>query len=428
MRYKDSNHLSLNESVVMKVEAKILDSRDDGDTRCILARMSLEDYVSALPSSYQDYDVQRGIVSNVYLDHLVDTVLKRRHIPPIVLVVDSSDYELNNDLFGLESFKILDGLQRTYRLQAIRKTIDFCCANFDPEVDYLSWPKFKFSRAYSYQLDEFGSTTEVLRAVLEVFQRDGKESLLKTFTENNQWFEIWIGLTPLDEVRKMLMLNAGHKPVKAAHQLELLFLNLLPILVAGEGKGFSLVREKKVSATQFSKNREIGSFHFAHVVTALLSLSKGKPVTPSAELIQGLQADSEIDSYLDLMTPQFLQDIVVFLVRLDRALSKRYGDVGILWMGREVSLAGLFGAIGAVAEDTRRTRVEVMNSFYEICEKNQNILNLIEFEAVRNSLDLSKVNIGNVNRKAVFSAVKEILTDTDLKAARWKKYFKMEEK
>mgnify|MGYP005846577757 FL=1 len=244
----------------MKVKATILDSRDDGNSRCILSRMSLQDYVNALPSSYQDYDVQREIVSNVYLDHLVDTVLNRRHIPPIVLVVENGDYNIQNDVLGLASFKILDGLQRTFRLQAIRKTIDFCCENLDPQSNYLSWSKFKFSRSFSNQLHEFDSNTEVLRAVVEVFQREGKESLLKTFTENNQWFEIWIGLTPQDEVRKMLMLNAGHKPVKTRHQLELLFLNLLPILRDGEGQDFTLVREKDISATQFSKERKVGTF------------------------------------------------------------------------------------------------------------------------------------------------------------------------
>lgn len=78
----------------MKIKARILDSRTEGDSTCFLSSMSLEDYVGALPSSYRDYEVQREIVSNVYLDHLVDTVLNRRHIPPIVLVVDGVDYTI----------------------------------------------------------------------------------------------------------------------------------------------------------------------------------------------------------------------------------------------------------------------------------------------------------------------------------------------
>ncbi|EOW7153618.1 TPA: hypothetical protein ACPZQZ_001973 [Yersinia enterocolitica] len=413
----------------MKVKAKILDKRDEKKSICFLARISLDNYVKALPPSYQDYDVQREIVSNVYLDHLVDTVINRCHIPPIVLVIDGADYKIEGDTLEIGAFKILDGLQRTFRLQAIRKTIDFCCEHLDPKVDYLSWTKFKFSRSYSSQLHEFDSNTDVLRTVVEVFQRDGKENLLKTFTDNNQWFEIWAGLTPQEEVRKMLMLNAGHKPVTTRHQLELLFLNLLPILREGEGQDFTLVREKEISATQFSKGRKIGTFHFAHVITALLSFNVGKPVAPSANLIQSLQStDSDLDSYLKLADPKVLKAVVIFLVRLDRILADQYGENGCLWMGREVSLAGLFGALGAFADETDRDRVEVMNSFYDICQQHPEVLNLQQFEETRNNLDLSKVNIGNVNRSAVFSAIKDILGNTPPSISNWKIYFGAEEK
>lgn len=413
----------------MKVTAKILDSRDDASSRCFLSRMSLEDYVSALPSSYQDYDVQREIVSNVYLDHLVDTVLNHRHIPPIVLVVDGADYTIKDDLLELGSFKILDGLQRTFRLQAIRKTIEFCCNQLDPQEDYLSWTKFKFSRSFSGPLHELDSNTDVLRAIVEVFQRDGEDALLGTFTDNSQWFEIWAGLTPQEEVRKMLMLNAGHKPVKTRHQLELLFLNLLPILREGDGRDFTLVREKEISATQFSKGRQIGTFHFAHVITALLSFYEGKPIAPTTSLIQGIQsADSGVESYMELADPTILKAVVEFLVRLDRELTNQYGDNGCLWMGREVSLAGLFGALGAVADETGRKRIDVMNSFYEICQRNPAILNLQQFEVVRNNLDLSKVNIGNVNRSAVFSAIKETLGTTPPSELEWRRHFGVEGK
>jgi hypothetical protein len=63
------------------MRATILDQRDDGHTRCYLCKLSLEDYIQGLPKTYQDYDIQREIVSNVYLDTLVDTVIARRHIP-----------------------------------------------------------------------------------------------------------------------------------------------------------------------------------------------------------------------------------------------------------------------------------------------------------------------------------------------------------
>src|SRR4051812_28289158 len=116
----------------MAVRAQILDTRDDDGSRCYLCRISLEEYVMGLPSTYRDYAVQREIVSNVYLDRLVDTVLERRHIPPIVLVAEAGDYtEEGAELLVVRAFKILDGLQRTYRLQVIRETIRYSLERVD---------------------------------------------------------------------------------------------------------------------------------------------------------------------------------------------------------------------------------------------------------------------------------------------------------
>ena len=198
----------------------------------------------------------------------------------------------------------------------------------------------------------------------------------------------------------MLTLNAGHKPVKTRHDFELLFLNLLPILRSGESKNFKLLREKDIGATQPSKTRTAGSFHFAHVLTALLSLYEGKPVAPSTGLIQSIQtSEAGIEEYSELTSAEFLRAFVTYLVRLDQLLEKQYGELGVLWMGREVSLAGLFGAVGIVAMRTSDPRTVVISRLYEILKGRPRALALEQFELQRNSLDLSKVNIGNANRR-----------------------------
>jgi hypothetical protein len=60
------------------MKATILDSRDDGRGKCYLCKITLANYIKGLPSTYQDYDIQREIVTNVYLDHLVDTIVAER--------------------------------------------------------------------------------------------------------------------------------------------------------------------------------------------------------------------------------------------------------------------------------------------------------------------------------------------------------------
>jgi len=404
------------------MKAKVLDNRVDGGSECFLCRLTLEEYVTSLPTTYQDYDVQREIVSNVYLDHLVDTVLARKHIPPIVLV--GSNHSRGGDELVIESFKILDGLQRTFRLQAISQTITYCLNRIINPQETLEWNKFKFSRTFSADLRAFNSNTDVLRTIVQFLVANDSDALKKTFSENQQWFEVWTGLSPDEEVRKMLVLNAGHKPVKTRHQLELLFLNLLPTLRSGEGEKFRIVREREVSSPQFSKQRQIGSFHFAHIISSLLSLYEGKPVTPSTELIQELQTnDPAFEEYAQFINPEFLKDFVDFLVRLDQLLSDQYGEFGILWMGREVSLAGLFGALGSIAKNSDRPHKEVMQQFSDLVENNLGTMNLEEFEEARNDLDLSKVNFGNVNRGAVFAAVQKLLTEQVPTKIDWRAYF-----
>ena len=412
----------------MKVNAQILDSRDEGTSQCFLSRITLEDYVNGLPSTYQDYDVQREIVTNVYLDHLVDTVLENRHIPPIVLVVTVGKFQRVGDRLEISEFKILDGLQRTFRLQAIKQTIQYALDNIIDPQNYLGWNKFKFSREFSEAMRKLNSNTDVLRSVLQGMKDLGKEGLKNTFSANGQWFEIWTGLTPDEEVRKMLTLNAGHKPVKTRHQLELLFLNLLPVLRSGEGAEFQLVREKEVNATQFSKNRVCGSFHFAHIITSLLSFYAAKPVATSTSLIQDLQnRDTSLEENSEFISPALLADFVAFLVRLDKLLFDQYGEFGVLWMGREVSLAGLFGALGSAAENSDGSRLSMMWQLWNILNTQPGVLNLEQFEQVRNSLDLSKVNIGNANRAAVFTAIKSLLGNATHQQLDWHDHFRSAE-
>src|SRR5690554_6174009 len=105
------------------MKAKILDKFNDEDSTCYLSSINLEDYISGLPDNYKSYEVQREIVNNSYLDNLISTIINHNHIPPIVLVVDEENYELQNSSLKISEFKILDGLQRTFRLKMIYDTI-----------------------------------------------------------------------------------------------------------------------------------------------------------------------------------------------------------------------------------------------------------------------------------------------------------------
>jgi len=87
------------------MDLHILSKKLEDGHACYLCEATLEEYISELPEDYYRYDIQRGIESNVYLDNLIDTVLKNRHIPPIVLVVENNDYQYRSD--DVSAYKIL---------------------------------------------------------------------------------------------------------------------------------------------------------------------------------------------------------------------------------------------------------------------------------------------------------------------------------
>ncbi|PVZ41318.1 hypothetical protein [Pseudomonas sp. CC120222-01a] len=380
----------------------ILDFKDEGQSKCFLVKATLKEYLSSLPKDYDEYSIQRSIVSNIYLDRLIHTVLNKGHIPSITLITTDNDIGISTHT-GSE-FKILDGLQRTYRLKIISDTKDLFLSKVAGQIEGLT--DFQIKRKFKDELANIGSAGNVLISVKEYFDKNGRENLEKCFTENFQWFEVWIGLTPEQEVRKMLLLNAGHKPVNIKHQLELLFLNLLPIMAETKSNKIRIKREKDVSATSFSKVRKVGDYQFSQLIAALVSYVSRTPVITNTMFIESIQNDQgKLELFVDMFSYQFLEDFIGALYLLDVAASDAFGDEGVQWMGREVSLAAMFAAIGSSANPSG----ELVNIAEQLA-KNFHLVNLGDYEKARNSVDLAKVNVGNINRISIFQGIESLIS------------------
>ncbi|HHQ4526104.1 TPA: hypothetical protein ACSP1O_004059 [Aeromonas veronii] len=133
---------------------KILDKKSEKNSTCFLLRSSLENYISHIPNNYDDYEIQRSIVNNSYLDRLVYTVLNKGHIPSITLITDESAESIENGY--VRDFKILDGLQRTHRLKVIFETKNL----FLEKKAYITSDisDFQIKRMFRNELSEIGSS------------------------------------------------------------------------------------------------------------------------------------------------------------------------------------------------------------------------------------------------------------------------------
>ena len=399
----------------------ILDSFSEGDSTCYLIKVRLSEYIESLPLDFQEYEIQREIVNNIYLDKLIDTLLEKKHIPLIVLVASqfalpkSSDTELR-----LSKFKILDGLQRTYRLKAIYDTLKLFERN-QKEVQNIE-TRYALSRRFRSELDVINSSTKILESISKYFSKNPDQKITDLF-DRDQWFEIWTGLSPKEEVNKMLVLNAGHKPVKTRHQLELLFTQIIPLINEVDEDRFELIREKSLSSPIYSKKRKLGQFHFAHILTSLLSFSTGKPLTSNINLIEKAQSDHFDDDDLNkLLNFEFLEDFIATLIKLDKSIKSEYGDLGVKWLGRETSLVGIFAGLGKHKMVESLSEKGSLNILVEKIISHPSVLNLKEYEHQRNTVDLGKVNIGTVNKNAVYEGIIKIL-ENEQTSIDWKQHF-----
>ncbi len=408
------------------MKATIFDSFSENGHVCHLSSIDLKAYVENIPADYDQYEVQREIVKNIYLDDLISTVLYRRHIPPIVLVLPEESFSVSGSEIDIRYFKILDGLQRTFRLKIIFDTIAFFVDKYEKDHNLLEFSRLKMSREFKSELEGINSSSAILYAITHHFVNvlDSQVERLKALFERDQWFEIWVGLLPGDEVSKMLILNAGHKPVKTKHQLELLYRYVFDVLPKAEFPEFRVVKEKEISSTQYSKTRGVGEFHFSHLITAILSLSEGRPITGNIDLIQKTQADYfDEEVFAQYLTLSFLRAFVDSLLRIDRKLYAAFGEIGSRWMGRETSLVGLYAATGQYLVQSKLTPSDAVAHLAKTIEANAEALDLTSFEQERNSLDLAKINIGNVNKRAVFEAVLQLLSGSEV-SLDWKRYFR----
>ena len=327
------------------------------------------------------------------------------------MLIDKENFiELNN-------FEILDGLQRTHRLKIIWESINFI-TNIEEEKRINLLDVYRKNAGF---FSDLGCDIKLLRSLekLGCFRLKNADEF---FYDINIWVEVWQNLTESQQVTKMLVLNAGHKSVNIKHQLELLFLGTLLSLNNHAPSGVTFVREKEISTTQYSKSRKIGTYHFSHIISALIALSAGKVINTNAdyvsELISGKNDQVEL---MEGFNTDFIEVFLGFLFQLDQVLTSEYGEIGEKWLGREVVIVGFFAALGEYAFSFN---LGINQALWETKNKMNALvkaLDLNQFEAARNDIELNKVNIGNVNKRAVYSAIHDLLRGSLFKG--WSVYF-----
>ena len=414
----------------MKVE--ILDKIEDKDSKiCYLCKTNLLDYLDSLADDFDKFDIQRKIVSNRYLDTLATTVFSNDHIPIITLVGIKGDFDSSKTgKIEVTDFRILDGLQRTWRLNSIKKLSDWLKKKYITDKEL----KEKFINANVRTIDiedrkkimgfgvsDFKQARFIANQIVESVGIDGVDDCLKN---KIQWFELWCGLTEEDIVNKMLLLNAGHKTVSMRHQIELLYFDWFDVF--SEGTEIKLVRDKDAgSPVSFLNSREAKQYRFSDLVLATIAFVDGEYKKIQSEVVEDVYIGNSVSEHFG-KSVEFYRTVIKFIVKCDEMISERYGDSGRIWFGRENCLEAFMGAIGKICwtQFSGLDIEKILKELLSLLKERLQYLSLDKFDEGKNELGASKINIGQTTKKVVYFSIYDILTTSKPKCIDWSQEFR----
>lgn len=382
-----------------------------------LAVCNLLEYIESLKDEFFNYDIQRRIVKNSYLDKLWTTISSGDPLPSITLTANVKE-DIDNS--SVDEFEILDGLQRSFRLWAIKYLDDLLKRMNTQDVSVLIEEMRK---------DENGKrlldSKVINRSILRKLLTDDKiniENLMNCYAQQDIVLNIWYGLNDEEIINKMLTLNAGQRSVSSTHQFELMFLHYFKKLDVP--KGVQIIRERDDEYFSVKKKeRKCGQFLMSSIIIAIQSLIERKPVR--IQTVNDLRTNDSVveESSASFFTKDNLEAFINLLLELDKKFDN--DQIGS-WIMKDTTLSGLFAAIGAVYDQERTYNVPSMLDFIhnKITVINDDNINYSEFNDAYNNLSSVTVNIGNAIRKAVYIYFKNLFLN---KPMSWQRAFNRNE-
>ena len=382
-----------------------------------LAVCNLLEYIESLKDEFFNYDIQRRIVKNLYLDKLWTTISSGDPLPSITLTANVKG-DIGNS--SVDEFEILDGLQRSFRLWAIKYLDDLLKRMNTQDVSVLIEEMRK---------DENGKrlldSKVINRSILRKLLTDDKiniENLMNCYAQQDIVLNIWSGLNDDQIINKMLTLNAGQRSVSSTHQFELMFLHYFKKLEVP--KGVQIIRERDDEYFSVKKKeRKCGQFIMSSIIIAIQSLIERKPVR--IQTVNDLRTNDSVveESSASFFTKDNLEAFINLLLELDKKFDN--DKIGS-WIMKDTTLSGLFAAIGAVYNQEWTYNVTLMLDFIhnKITVLNDDNINYNEFQGAYNNLSSVTVNIGNAVRKAVYIYFKNLFLN---KPMSWQEAFNRNE-
>lgn len=359
----------------VSLRALLIDRDDRLGSYCVTATCNYQDFLTLTAGADQNLDIQRSIIKGAKAYATLRSDLRKGCVlPPIVLAVN---LQLSEDIATIHAEQRLDVLTANF-------------ANITSDEVYV--------------IDGLQRTNAIRQTVEELDDGD-RDSFLHRAVRVEVWVNIPFGAIAY----RMLLLNAGQRPMSVKHQVEVLSSKLIDDLTG--------ILDLDVFRIGDARRRtQPGQFALAKLAQGFQAWLQGQPnLDLRNTVMEELLAESAIE-VLGQSVPvganaahgDGFRRFVEWLVELDMAL----GQASIGFLGNETVLLGISAAIGSL-ERNEILALRVWPAMNGLLAQTQNTgadaLALPVFDALKLGIDVGKKNVGVATREMVFNAFKEYI-------------------
>ncbi|WP_312135046.1 hypothetical protein [Brevundimonas sp.] len=369
----------------MHFEALCLDY--DRRLQCFMlnARVDYEWYLQHTDGSEENLSIQRDIVKGTKSYETLRHDIRRGCVlPPIVLSardVDVSKYTSYDTSVGTIQASLED-------LLGIKTSVK----DISPEqVDIIDGLQ----------------RTNALRQTLEAISEDTEKAY---FLSRSLRLEIWLNIPFYTLAYRMLLLNAGQKPMSMKHQIDILSKGLFDDLSSIQDIDIIKVKDRR-------RRVRPGQYHLSTLSQVFQSWLQRNPNVDLRNLVvEQLLVDEAIESLgIDLRHSNHqnsrddFRQFIEWLVKFDQHL----GPDNAKFLSQDTVLLGIAAAVGfAHKESTYRARYTDASNRLLICDMNE--IGLDQFDTIRAAIDPKRNNVGEATRQLVFYTFREFIMQSGL--------------
>lgn len=351
---------------------------------CVTAHCTYGWFLNAVRNTEENLEIQRSVIKGRKAYATLREDLKRGCVlPPIVLAEAGGQIlattngvarplaDLSDELAAIEgeSIYIIDGLQRT---NAIRQTV----------------------------------------AELNAEERE-------IFLARKLRVEFWLGASFGAIAYRMLLLNAGQRPMSMKHQIEVLSSRLRQTLAGIQGIEIFTVGDVR-------RRTRPGQFQLAKLSQGFQAWLQGQPNVDVRNIVmEELLAEGAVETLGASVGSAGAGDdgdgfkrLVIWIVAMDQCLG-----VGQLhFFGNETVLQGFAAAVGG-SERHSKIADRVWPALNDLLAEARAgdaaaVVAVDAFDSLRTGFDVSKVNVGSATRELVFGAFQELFFSGGLRSMR----------